>query len=292
MSDAPAGPLVNVARLVRADLVKLSRYWVVLAGLAAIAVIAIPGAAAAYYAEQAIRVVSSSGYDFAINLMIRLVDLSAPILFVLICIVFAIDVGNGTVKVLLTKPVTRMELLLSKFGTAGLLVGSTVTILWAASLGAGALTYGLGDLTENDYVIFEAATVWRQLAVGTLFLLVGYLPIAALGVMVSVFSSTTGGAVIIGLILYSGFQILVLVPASLGVPITIGGEEGLLSFGSLGFTGQLHVPLTILADLGTGIPIDDWWSFEIRRFFMVSLAASALFFAIATWRIHRRDFAL
>ena len=292
MSDAPAGSLRTIARLVRADLVKLSRYWVVVAGFAAIAVIAVPGAALAYLLEQSIRVTSSSGYDFAVNLMIRYVDLPAPILFVVICIVFAIDVANSTLKYLLTRPVTRMELLLAKCGTAAVLVLCTVALLWAAALGAGAWYYGLGDLTENDYVIFEAAYVWRQILVGTLFLLVGYMALAAMGIMVSTWSSTMGGAVIIGLILYLFFQTVALIPATLGVPLRVGGEEVVLSVGTLGFVSQLYVPLYRLAELGTGIPIDDWWSWEVQRFVLTSLAFTGFFFAIAAWRIHRRDFAL
>ena len=287
-----AGFFRTVGRLVRADLTKLSRYWVIVTGYAAIFVIAVPGAALAHWIENAVGVTPDSGYDFAINLMVRYVDVTTPILYVMICIVFAIDVTNGTVKCLLTRPVTRMELLTSKYATALLMAFATALLLWTVALAAGAWFYELGDLRENEYVLFPASYVWSQLATGSLFLLLGYAAIASMGVMVSTFSSTMGGAVIIGLILYFFFGLFAMVPATLGVPLHVGGEELLFPWSSLGFPSQLFVPLYVLDDLPTGVPIDDWWTWDLRRFTAVCASFSLVFFAAAAWRVRSRDFVL
>jgi ABC-type transport system involved in multi-copper enzyme maturation permease subunit len=282
----------TVARLARTDLTKLSRYWVVVAGYAAILFIAVPGAVLAHWAERALRITSDSGYDFAINLMVRYVDLTTPILYVMICIVFAIDVANATVKYILTRPVTRMELLASKYVTGLAMAFATLALLWGVALGAGAWFYGLGDLIENGYVIFEAGYVWRQIAASTAFLLVGYAAIASLAIMVSTWSSTMGGAVIVGLILFFFFQTLAIVPATLGMTFSWRGEDHVFAWSALGFPSQLYVPLTVLDDLPSGIPIASWWTFELGQFAVVCGSFFLAFLAVAAWGVRRRDFVL
>ena len=65
----PANSLVTIARLVRADLTKLSRYWVIAVGYSAMLIVAIPGAMLFHWGEQFISVTSESGYAFAFSVM-------------------------------------------------------------------------------------------------------------------------------------------------------------------------------------------------------------------------------
>lgn len=282
----------TVARLVRADVTKLSHYWVVLAGYGAILVLAIPGAMVFHWAEQAANVTSNSGYDFALSVVNRLLDASTPIVYILICILFAIDMSNSTIKCILTRPVTRMELLCSKYVTAFAMVLLMVVMVWGVALGAGAFYHGLGDLTENDYVIFEGSYVLGQFAIGTGFVLLCLAAVAAMGVTVSTFSSTTGGAIIIGMILFFFFDMASLIPASLGVTLPLGGEGLHVPYNILGFTNQLLIPLDLLGDLPTGIPIRTWWTPEIRRMVATSSAYLGIFIAISALGIRNRDFTL
>ena len=284
--------LVTIARLVRADLTKLSHYWVVIVGYGAIAIIAVPGAALTHFAEQAVKVTSGSGYDFAFSLMIRCLDMSASILFVMMCILFSIDVANSTVKYILTRPVTRTELLLSKYATAGVMIALTLVLLWAGCLGAAWYYYGLGDLTENEYVIFEAGTMFRHVAMATLFLALGFGSVASMALAVSSYSSTMGGAIIIGLILYLFFGALALIPPTLGVTVHWGGEAHLLPYSTISFPTQLFVPMYVLDNLSTGIPIESWWTWDILRMTMVSVGFGLFFFGVAAHRVRKRDFAL
>ena len=277
--------VATIARLVRADMVKLSRYWVIVVGYIALAILAIPGAILLYYGEQAVHVTSDSGYEFAIGLMTRYLDVATPILYVMLCVLFAIDVANSTVKYLLTRPVTRLELLASKHIMAGLMVFATVVILWGIALGAGGFYYGLGDLKENDYVLFSASYVIQQILIATFFILIAYSAVASLAVAVSTWSSTMGGAIIMGLIFFYFFEAMAIVPATvsspLGVPLT-----------SLAFPSQLFVPMYVLDDLPTGIPIQTWWSDDLRRMVMVCGGYTALFVAISIVGVKKRDFTL
>ena len=282
----------SVGRLARADLTKLGRYWVVLAGFAAMLAFAVPGTVVFHWVEQAANVTSSSGWDFALSVMNRMLDVSTPILYVLICILFAIDVSNSTVKYLLTRPITRMELLCSKYLSALVMVLLTVALLWSVALGGGAFYHGLGDLEENGYVIFSGGYVAAQFAVGTGFVLLGLATVAALGVMVSTFSSTMGGAIIVGLILYFFFDLLTLIPVSLGPTFTLGGETVHLPWNLLGFTKQTLVPFEVLAELPTGVPIRSWWTPAMLRMVATCLAFTSLFFAISAVAVRRRDFTL
>ena len=284
--------LGTIGRLVQADLMKLSRYWVVIAGYIAIAIVALPGAVVFHMGEQAMNVTSASGYEFAFSLMVRCLDFAASILFVMLCILFSIDVANSTIKYILTRPVTRMELLVSKFAVAGLMVLLTVVLLWVACLGAGAYYYGLGELRENDYVIFEAGVMYRHIASATVFIAIALAAQASMAVAISTYSSTMGGAIIIGLILYTFVGVASIIPASLGFSLGGGPDATFVPYSTLGFTSQLVVPMVLLDDLPAGLPIESWWNPETQRLLIVCLTVIAFFFGLAAARVRNRDFTL
>ena len=52
------------------------------------------------------------------------------------------------------------------------------------------------------------------------------------------------------------------------------------------------VPMYVLDDLPTGIPIDHWWTWDVLRMVLVSVAFGALFFAVAARGVRKRDFIL
>ncbi|MBW2244778.1 MAG: ABC transporter permease [Deltaproteobacteria bacterium] len=289
---SPLDFLRTVARLVRADVTKLSRYWVVLAGFVAVVVLAVSGTMVFHRIEQAANVTSNSGYDFALAVMDRLVDVSLPIVYVLVCILFAIDVSNSTVKYILTRPVTRMELLVSKYVTAFGMVTLNVALLWTVALSGGAAFYGLGDLTENGYVIFSGGYVFGQFALGTFFLLIALGSVAAMGVAVSTFSSTMGGAIIIGLIFFFMLELLAVIPTNLGLTLSLGGEAFVLPFSSFSLPNQPLIPLGVLGDLTTGIAIESWWIPPIQRMLAVCGAYLVLFLGVSAFGIRKRDFTL
>ncbi len=282
----------SVTRLVRADLVKLGHYWVVVAGYGAMVVFAAAGAVLIYGAQQATAVTSGSGWQFAISAMFRFLDFGSMILYVMLCLIFAIEVSNSTVKCILTRSVTRSELILSKYVTAMLMVILTIVLFWFVALSTGWYFYGLGSLTENDYLLFSATYLCQQIVIGTLFLLIPFAALAAMALMVSTFSSTMGGAIVIGLLLFFLFQTLSVIPASLGIPIEWNGEEFLIPFGTIGFPAQIFVPLYMLDDVATGIAVDRWWSWEIQKMTAVSVFFFTIFFCTSLVTVQKRDFTL
>lgn len=284
--------LAAIARLVRADIQKLSRYWVVVSGYLALLGFALSGAFLMYFVEQTSAVISSSGWDFAISLMFRYLDFGTMLLFVMLCLLFSIEVSNSTIKYILTRGVTRTELIISKHVTAALMTLLCVAILWAVALGAGLYCYGLGSLTENEYVIFEAGYLYKQIFVATLYVLIPFAALAALAVMVSSFSSTMGGAIIVGLILYTLLSSFGLIPASLGIHYVVDGQQVIIPFGIASLPTQVLVPMYILADVPTGIPVDRWWNWDIQKMTMVSGLLFLVFFFASVAGVKNRDFNL
>jgi ABC-type transport system involved in multi-copper enzyme maturation permease subunit len=283
---------VTVVKLVHADVIKLSHYWVIIAGYAAMVGIAALGAYLIYHAEQAIAIKSGSGYAFAISLVLRCIDFGAPIIYVMICILFSIEVSNSTIKYILTRPVTRMELIISKYITALIMFLLAILIFWVIGLFTGGWFYGLGDLVENEYVIFNAGYMYKEMIIATLYLMIPCAAIAAMALMVSTYSSTMGGAIIIGLIIYVFFQILGLIPNSLGITFAFRGEEVLFPYMTLGFPSQRFVPMYILDDLPTGIEIDTWWKWDIQKMVFISSAYFMIFFIASVIGVKKRDFTL
>ncbi len=271
---------------------KLSRYWVISVGYSAMFIVAIPGAVLYHMGEQFLNVTSQSGYAFAFSLMIRCLDFSSSILFMMLCLLFSIDVANGAIKYILTRPVTRMELLLSKYATAGIMSALMLMILWIGCLGMGWYYYGLGPMTENEYVIFESGTMFRHIGIATGFLAVSLGASASMAIAVSSHSSTMGGAIIVGLVLRGFVSALTVLPAAIGFEIAWGDQAYHFAWSSLAFTTQLFVPMYVLDDLPTGIPIESWWTWDIVRMVFVSAAYGLFFFAIAARAVRKRDFAV
>ncbi len=279
---------VHVGRLVRMDIGKLLGYWVIIAGYAAMAGIGMLGAYLVYHLEQAARLTSGSGYAFAISLMIRCVDFGAPIIFVLLCILFALEVSNQTVKCILTRPITRLELIASKYITAMLMILAALLIFAVIGLATGKYYYGLGDLVENEYVIFSSWYMYKQMLIGFALLFLPFMTLAALALMVSAFSSTMGGSIIIALIWYFFFQIIGLIPNSLGFHV----GDHFFPYMTFGFPSQRWVPLYMLDDLPTGIPIDTWWTWDIQKMIIICGIFFAVFFITSIITVKKRDFVL
>ncbi len=282
----------TLGRLVYADMAKLCRYRVIVVGYAALLVFSLLATGLAYHSEQAVAVTSNSGYAFAISMMFRFLDFGGLILYVMLCLIFTLEISNSTIRCILTRSVTRFELIASKYVTAMIMVVIGITLLWGTALTGSWYYYGLGDLSENGYVIFEASYMLRQIGISTLFLLIPFAALAAMALMVSTFASTMGEAILLGLLSYFFFQILGLVPSSLGVAFQWGEEMQIFSYGTLGFPTQRFVPLYVLDSLPTGIPIDQWWSWDILKMTGVCTFFFVTFATASVLRVVKRDFTL
>ncbi len=286
--------MVTVLRLVYADLVKLTHYWVIIFGYVAMFVIAIAGAMLFHYFEQKFGFVkSNSGYDFAIKWVTECVQYSAPFIYVMVCILFAMEVSNSTVKNLLTRPVTRIELIISKYITAMLMIVAALFIFWAVSLFMGWLYHGLGPLvddTENE--CFSMAHMFRQMGMGTLFIMIPFLAMASMALMVSSYSSTMGGAIIIGFIIFMFFEIMAVVPLQTEMSLIYHDNTYSLPIKTFFFTALRSKPLMLLDDLATCMRIYTWWKWEMISMTVICGAYFLVFFITSLLGVKLRDFTI
>jgi ABC-type transport system involved in multi-copper enzyme maturation permease subunit len=282
----------TIALLVYSDLVKLSHYWVIIFGYLAIVALAVVGAYLFHLIFDFAKLRTMTGWDFSINLVLRCVDLGGAIIYVMICILFALEVSNKTIKYILTRPVTRLELILSKYVTAMLMFVLAYAIFWAIALAAGAYYYGLGDFYQFDYLVFPASYLVKHIVYGTLIALIPCAAIAAMALTVSAYSSTMGGAIIIGLIFWVFFQILGLLPKELGFTFTWHGELYLFPYITFGFPSLRWVPFYIMDDLAQGQEISSWWSWETVNMTIISVFYFIIFFTASVIGVMKRDFTL
>jgi len=272
--------------LVRTELIKLFSFWLIQGGYVALLGIALIASYLVYHIEQAVKLASGSGYAFTIGLLLRGADIGASILFLMMCVIFSIEMNYGTLKNILTRSVTRTEMMLAKYLTAWIMIILAIGIFLAVGLGMGAHYYGLGDLTEDGYLLFSRWVMFKELAIALLFLMIPLIAISSLAMFISSFSSTMGGAMIFGLIAYLFFDLLGIIPNNLG--IKIGGH--FLPYATFGFPTQRFVPLYILDDLPAGIPIQSWWVWDIQKMVIICGIYFIIFFSLSLLVIKKRDF--
>ncbi|MFN5324522.1 MAG: ABC transporter permease [Bacteroidota bacterium] len=118
--------------------------------------------------------------------------------------------ASGTLRVLLTRPISRRQVVLVKFFAA--MIYTAVLIFWMAlsSLVLGVLIMGTGDLIvirNTIYVFSEADVLWR-LASAFGFGLVAMWCVAALSYMFSSFASNSIGPIIMTMTVIISFIVI------------------------------------------------------------------------------------
>ncbi len=284
----PLGVLQRLFLLVRVDIEKIFRYRAILALYGALTGLAMLGAYLFYLVEEAVKLTMGEGYAFAFNTILRCMDFGMVIVYVMMCILFSIEVSNQTIKCILTRPVRRTELILSKYITALFMIAVTLAIFAVIGLGAGKIFYGLGDLTENEYVLFSRWYMYKNIAIMFLLLFIPFMTLAGMALMFSSFSNTMGGAILTGIIGYVFFGAVGIIPSNIGFHLS----GHFIPWSTFGFTSQLFVPLYKVNDLPTGIPIDNWFTWDIEKMMIICGVYFAVFFIISLIVVRRRDFVL
>lgn len=127
------------------------------------------------------------------------------------------EANNGTLRLLLTKPITRAKLVWAKFLAS--VVYTLLLLLWLAivSLGLSILIFGTGDLinmkSDAMVLLLKDDVPWRYLAAFG-FAALAMTSVAALSVLLSVFAENSIGPIVstMGVILF--FTII----TNLGLP--------------------------------------------------------------------------
>lgn len=117
------------------------------------------------------------------------------------------EANMGTLRVMLTKPLSRTTFILSKFFAAS--VYTFILLLWIAALGLGlsVLIFGTDDLIigKNNYVVLlESSDVMWRYAATFCFAYLAMLTVTALGFFLSLFAENSIGPIVttIGIIIF------------------------------------------------------------------------------------------
>ena len=121
------------------------------------------------------------------------------------------EAAMGTIRLLLTKPFTRGEILWAKFFAASIYVFLLILWLGLLALGIGLLVFGPGDLTvlkSDELIIVRAGdTLWRFFAAfGIAFLSLSV--VSAFSLMLSCFTDNSIGPIITAMAVIILFTII------------------------------------------------------------------------------------
>ena len=133
------------------------------------------------------------------------------------------EAATGTIRLLLTKPYSRTQVLWAKFGAAGIYVFFLILWLGLLALGAGLFLFGSGDLIvlkSDALVILKGSdTLWRFFAAfGAAFL--SLLVVATFALMLSCFTDNSIGPIIASMSVIILFTIIGTMEAPLFERIT------------------------------------------------------------------------
>ena len=152
-----------------------------------------------------------NGY-FMCYVILQLLLIHVPILIALVAGDLVSGEANmGTLRLLLTKPISRTEFLFSKFIAAS--VYTFLLLVWMAvlSLGVSVLVFGADDMVvlKSEVVTFilEKDVLWRYMLT-FVFALLAMLTVASLAFMLSVFAENSIGPIVACIVIIILFTIL------------------------------------------------------------------------------------
>jgi ABC-2 type transport system permease protein len=140
-----------------------------------------------------------NGY-FICFLVLQMLLIHVPLLIALVAgDVLAGEANSGTLRMLSTKPVSRANIIISKFLATS--VYSTILLLWMAILAllVSMLMFGTDDLlifkSEKVILLREADVFWR-FAAAFLYALIGMTVVTSLAILLSVFADNAIGPIV------------------------------------------------------------------------------------------------
>jgi len=183
------------------------------------------------------------------------------------------EAAMGTLRFLLTRPVSRTQVLLSKFFAGAVYIFSLLVFLGVLSLGTGLLFFGPGDLivlkTDQLIILPAADVLWRFLAaLGMAFLALTL--VGALSLLLSCLSDNSIGPIITTMALI----ILMTVIGTLEVPLFDAMKPYLFTTHMSAWRSFFEDPLPIAA---------------IRDSVLFMLGHIVAFLAAALWYFNRKD---
>jgi ABC-2 type transport system permease protein len=177
-------------------------------------------------------------------LILQLLLVHVPLLITLIAgDLISGEANMGTLRLLLSKPVSRIEVVLAKFSAAA--IYTLLLLLWMAVLAlfVSLLVFGAGDMLnlKSDYIVQLKSQdiLWRYLAAFA-FAAVAMLTVASLGFFLSMFGDNSIGPIIGTMSVIVVFTIL----STLDIPIFNAIKPFLFTTHMIGWKGFFDVKVT------------------------------------------------
>ncbi len=155
---------------------------------------------------------------------------------------FAGEAGMGTLRLLLTKPVSRTQLVLAKF--FGSLAYTLSLLVWLAivSLGVSLLLFGPGDLinlkSDAFVLIMQNDILWRY-AAAFAFAGIAMMSVSSMAILLSVFADNAIGPIISTM----GIVIVLTILSNLELPLFTLIKPYLLTTHVIGWKGFFDDPV-------------------------------------------------
>jgi ABC-2 type transport system permease protein len=183
------------------------------------------------------------------------------------------EANMGTLRLLLTKPVSRAQVLLSKFLASSVYTLMLLTFMAALSLLLSLLIFGTGDLmimkSEQVVILDRGDVLWRYFAAFG-FAALSMITVAALAFLLSVFAENAIGPIIAAMSIVIVFTIL----TSLDIPFFNVLKPFLFTNHMLNWKGFFERPI----DSG-----------EVLKSALVLTAHIVLFVSLAFAAFRRKD---
>lgn len=177
-------------------------------------------------------------------IILQLLLVHVPLLIILISgDLISGEANMGTLRLLLTKPVSRTEVVLAKFAAAG--IYTLLLLIWMAflALAVSVLLFGSGDLLnlKTDYIVqLKSNDIFWRYAAAFGYSFLAMLTVAALGFFFSMFAENSIGPIVATMSVIIVFTIL----SMLDIPIFIKLKPFLFTTHMIGWKGFFDVKVT------------------------------------------------
>ena len=154
------------------------------------------------------------------------------------------EANMGTLRLLLTKPISRTEVILAKFGAAA--IYTLILLVWMAILAlfVSLFIFGSGDMLnlKADYIVQLKSfdIMWRYLAAFG-FAAIAMLTVAALGFFLSIFAENSIGPIVATMSIIIVCTIL----STLDIPVFNAIKPFLFTTHMIGWKGFFDVQVTV-----------------------------------------------
>jgi ABC-2 type transport system permease protein len=123
------------------------------------------------------------------------------------------EATSGTLRYLLVRPVGRVRLLLSKYGSVMALLGGAVVWVLVVGMVSGGFTYGYGPLPTLSGTTLSAGASAARIALAAAYVVAGAAGVAAVGLFFSTLTDSAPGATVATVAFVIVSQILDAIPS-------------------------------------------------------------------------------